>query len=49
MARADNYHSIKGCLPFLYAIKTVNEKGIYNYYFNTLTTPPYVIDNQLVT
>ena len=45
MARADNYHSIKGCLSFLYAIKTVNEKDIYNSF---LIPPPMSLkDNRL--
>lgn len=45
MARTDNYHTIKGCLSFLYAIKTIKEKGIYNSF---LIPSPYVIENQWV-
>ena len=43
MTRADNYHTIKGCLSFLYAIKVVNEKDIYNSF---LIPSPYIIESQ---
>lgn len=43
MTRTDNYHTIKGCLSFLYAIKVVNEKDIYNSF---LIPSPYVIESQ---